>query len=739
MVMPTLLRAGVHHALSLLCAYFFRLCPVACLLGEIPMFCDTGLHHYSSPLLIHVVLTPDVKTNVLKYILFFFCVQSRSESLQSRSGMPTPNVPQTPSYKAPSPLSQRRGDIYRDERTGNNNNWPHPPGMDVGFNRPPSRQSFMGTAAPQSPAMGVGRPASSILAQSPVLPGGAVVLPILPDSRTPVQAPGANAYYGNHSNWPHPANGTVSPLPNGFQTHSPVPPMGDGLPRGFVPVPPPPAPSLPNGFVPMSTGPSNAPLPSGFVPASTGPIHSDLPEGFIPGASPSMPQPPTTRNYAGPEPPPGFVGSAVIPHAELPGGGGSPRIDVAGALPIVPRGMEPWAGENTRSGSQTEAGDTWGFENDNAGEWGASNSPRPMPPPRSDAGSVGFIPPRPVSPRPPGVASSGGGVGPSFSRAGSLSAAPSRATSGFGPGFGTDPTLIALPPTTAPSLAYGRTNSSSSSGRENRRGGVYPYGDAPGSRSPSAKPVLGPQYGFGQDLGAAPALGRSNTFASPRVDARMPSSLGRSQSVMDGGATRSPRPLPVGMPGGMGTPGMPPIGLQSPYSRRLQNQDEYTNRDTPGNPYGSGRLPGVNGQRAPSPAPTNFTSGTRFARTTEGGESPRSRVYPRTPAYRASDINPDPDVRGGGREDIVIPGSPRPSALGMDRPLNAYTDRNPSLRHQGSKTSIASAGSAYKRYNPEEYVDPAILASGESRLLPKNGSTRNSKGGDGGFQFFIPD
>lgn len=69
-VMPTLLGAGVHHALSLLCAYCFRFCPVACLLGEIPLLCDTGLHHYSSPLLLHVVLTLDVKTDVLKYIFF---------------------------------------------------------------------------------------------------------------------------------------------------------------------------------------------------------------------------------------------------------------------------------------------------------------------------------------------------------------------------------------------------------------------------------------------------------------------------------------------------------------------------------------------------------------------------------------------------------------------------------------------------------------------------------------------
>ena len=296
------------------------------------------LSFFSLFLLPVVVPLPKCLRIVLKYILSL-CVQSRSESLQSRQSR-QPGGAQSPSmhsYNAPSPRT--------------NSNWPHPAGVGPGFNRPPSRQSFMGTAAPQSPTVGYRRPNSPEYND----PNGPqpVVFPIIPEPMLPTPAGSRGSA---NSNWPQPHVGSSSSMPRGFQptsegnAHPPVP-------VGFVPSGSSPAPPIPVGFVPTSTTPQHE-VPVGFM-ASPNPAFAPIP-------SPSLPMPSLTHHHDGPEPPPGFVASPVPPSV-------SPRLH--DALPIAPRGIE----EDWATPSPAE-GDAWGIDNNGWGNGDAAEirSPRAM-------------------------------------------------------------------------------------------------------------------------------------------------------------------------------------------------------------------------------------------------------------------------------------------------------------------------------------------------------------------------
>ncbi|KLO05350.1 hypothetical protein SCHPADRAFT_730297 [Schizopora paradoxa] len=100
--------------------------------------------------------------------------------------------------------------------------------------------------------------------------------------------------------------------------------------------------------------------------------------------------------------------------------------------------------------------------------------------------------------------------------------------------------------------------------------------------------------------------------------------------------------------------------------------------------------------------------------------SPSSWVYPRTPHWRP-----------GGFDDTLAPGEP--GAPLLERPVYGFTNRDPTLRRSSSRASMTSneSNKSYRSFDASSYVDPAILASGESTLLKNKKSSGSGFGASG--------
>lgn len=546
---------------------------------------------------------------------------------------------------------------------------------------------------------------------------------------------------------------------------------------------------MPPGFFPNTPGDVGSlladELPSGFV--LTAHENSDMPSGFIPNAT--LPDIVTESNTVPPgfmPMPTSFSVNTLPDHGQSMK---SPISEIQNALPVIPRRAGSAADFYNQSTLTPRVQDV-ALNDASAKEWSngvqrdgrfEAHSPRPVPPPAMDyVGYSGLQSPRPVSPRPPGIiptrptSAMSNAIQPSLSRAGSMrelgGAGPSVSLMPSGePGafnFGMDPTLVALP------AGFQRTRSSSSGSAMSRKSFAKPVRPvSPGfsvhrnstitsNYQEQQRPISPrPQYSSGFDI--APGLDPASVPV-PSTSMSSFGSVARSNShnsYINDGATRSPRPgmarsfstndgavrspalsqharlgsLPVGVPISNTVPvslqpGLPPTGLSSPFSHRLQpltddapvvpNRNSiYTLTTTPGRPYGDGNLPSGFDGRPVSPARTTFSvnshiRGVPLPASTEGNATPRSsRIYPRTPGIRASTFAPsNPDIDAN-RSHTPI----------MDRPMTTM-DLNPMIRRVGSRSSISSRKS-YKSFNKDDYVDPAILASGESRLLGKAGSS----------------
>ncbi|EJD04161.1 uncharacterized protein FOMMEDRAFT_155281 [Fomitiporia mediterranea MF3/22] len=534
-------------------------------------------------------------------------------------------------------------------------------------------------------------------------PPSPVVVPGFPDGFVPNST--SPVIPGSTENLPRgfvptPTMPTHDGLPPGFQPHSPSAP--EGAPPGFMPSPAVQAPSLappdaPPGFVPdrpdISPGPPpgfipGSPAPPGFVPGSPAPpgflsaspaAPPGAPPGFVVDSSDQIPGAPVGFMPSSPMPdgaPPGFVPqSTSIPVSPLPVPITSPNMSVSGALPVLARSTSEKSGGfydagRVRSGSSASRSPRLSFSGPNAGfhsraasdwdtrsAWGDNRTERS---------------PRPV--RGPDLTSPRIGLEPEIIRPGS-----SLSRRGSSP-------VIPDPVTFQPS----RANSS-------RRGSRVGFGDVV---DPSGVPL---------PLSTAPSFARSGRATSDRsVRANLenvpPPAVVRSQSARsDVSRTRGGIYTPNGNTNGMPTPsmgtprhpslsGLPPSGLGSPFSRRLdphpEDADEYevvasdVSQDTLTTPPAARRnLPRDRG----TPAPPKRSLDPLGMRSPSANQTPSRRVSILAPADE--------------------PGPMEPSASSS------------ALRRSASRQSIAS-NKSYSKFDPNEYVDPAVLTSGRSRLLP---------------------
>lgn len=448
---------------------------------------------------------------------------------------------------------------------------------------------------------------------------------------------------------------------------APNPPHPVSLPPGFVPTTPIDPEGPPVGFVTTSPAASEGP-PVGFV--STTPVGA--PAGFVshsPGGSEG--------------PPPGFVPTSTsIPFNPLPepyptrSPAGSPNMSVTGALPVLAHRNYSTSGSSARSPRISFTGPDAGFHSRAASEWDTrsawgENSPRPVRGPELYS--------RPVSPRAIDLSTQTVRPGSSLSRKESSGPVipdastfqPSRANSSRRTSrvnFGGDPAAVSIPPSTAPSLS--------------RSGRATSHDSAAG------------EYGTQTPGTPGPGVSRS-------MSARSDASRTRDRIYA---AQAGTMPTP-GTPAHPSLTGMPPVGLGSPYSRRLDThpEDDYDNELVPSD--GS-----VDTLTTPPAAWRPLPGG--------GGPSGRDSAYTRSPNRASLFMPPDP----------------------ADRAVGGFTDHAPSLRNSVSRQSIGSHKS-YARFEPSDYVDPAILTSGRSALLPlpaveppapvsagKNKGKKNKKG-----------
>jgi len=499
----------------------------------------------------------------------------------------------------------------------------------------------------------------------------------------------------------------------------------------IVPIPSPqtqavpiiPTDDLPAGFVPQSITPAvsaqplpdmTGDLPAGFVPHSVTPaapsqplpdMADDLPAGFVPHsvtpAAPTQPLPGMSEDL-----PVGFVPHGFTPAAHtqaLPGMNGLPPG-------FIPHSATPAVGTQALPEMPPLNDFPVGFVPMSAAP---SNAPLPaMPEPNGQGRSPSLSDALPTMPRIPGqFPDSGNNPSTRSPRPGSaMLRAPSAVpvvlrADGYGRTGGEGPVV---PPLVDPS-AYGGTFSDRSGSA--RRQYTSSQGSQGHRRTASMAPSIQRAPSPRPSLGGVPIVPSTGSGAG----------VGRSYSMREGSANgRSPMPAYMtfpnsGMPphgnglSGPVVPGLPPEGLRTPYSRRMGMEPEYN--------AGGGRYPG----EPNSPNLSSFShstrpsNGARRARLPEaalGGESPRnSRVYPRTPHTRPPGLDEGP----------VGPVVPEP----LDRPILGFTNRDPELQRPLSRMSNKS----YKSFDADSYVDPAILASGESTLLKNRKSSGSGFGG----------
>lgn len=187
----------------------------------------------------------------------------------------------------------------------------------------------------------------------------------------------------------------------------------------------------------------------------------------------------------------------------------------------------------------------------------------------------------------------------------------------------------------------------------------------------------------GRDPSTAPSLarsGRANSHAESRERSVGPG-VARSQSARS--ETSRGRIYPPGTPAHPSVSGLPPSGLDSPYSRRLdphpEDEDEY---EVVPSEDSNNTLTTPPGRRRDLPPP---------------GSTPmvpvRNSLYTRSPAASQRGVSLSAAVDA------------------MDDPAPGHA-----LHRSASRQSIGS-NKSYARYDPSDYVDPAILTSGRSRLL----------------------
>lgn len=406
--------------------------------------------------------------------------------------------------------------------------------------------------------------------------------------------------------------------------------------------------------------------PPGSIPGGNARSQHEMARPVSPGARGNHSMGPSPGAPPVPLPPPGFVASgAFVMPSQAPGSG---------------MGM--------------------GMTRSNSNSMPDRRSPSPLPVWAS--GGTGFIPN-------PMVASGMGGSRP-------LSPRPQYA---FG---GNDPAGVGLPPSRAPSgntAAFGISRSAS----------PRPMLNASGDGPVIPVPMPGSQHPGG--------MYRSNSYNSAISRPITPSGgMARSMSMNAPGGTRSGRasPQPVvpahmHFPGGYAAAdGMPPGGLNSPFSRRLSIYGGDGDGDGPGYPV-----------RAPSPAQSSYSTGSRGrigrARSGDEGDTPRSsRVYPRTPHYGPTSLGVG---RSGAQDDAADTVGVGGGFVMLDRPMNAFTDRSRTnsgneIKRSASRTSVASAKStgSHKRFDSSSYVDAAFLATGSAQNEGQGSGRRKSGAGN---------
>ncbi|KAI5122580.1 hypothetical protein M0805_004797 [Coniferiporia weirii] len=473
--------------------------------------------------------------------------------------------------------------------------------------------------------------------------------------------------------------------PLGFVPTTPLVP--EGAPLGFVPTSPAAPDGAPPGFIQISPAASES-APPGFVPVSPA-VLEGAPPGFVP-VSPAVPK----------GAPPGFIPvSTTIPTNPLPGEGYqavSPNLSITGALPILIRpgnGEGPYYsvptasphsnrmsfGENEFGTQNRHGASEWSGRSAQGDDRSVSHTPRLV---RGPEIYGGFEPPRPGTSM-SGRQSFAGDTAPVIPNVSVYQ--NSRPTS---PGmrrasrvsFG-DPASVPIPSTAAPSLARtGRSSSYTS------------------SRADSRTRTAGPAVARSSSARSEVSRAKVYPYGPPAV---VPTS-GRSSSYVPSG--------------------MPPAGLSSPYSRRLDSHPEDDDELVPSPhsstytlttpPTGAHNLPGAVYSAAPTSRSASAYSSTGRARraplpmSTEDGRTPR---HPSSPNRSSVFIPPDP------AQTAAIYG--RTAA----RPMNEFTDRNPALHRSASGVSMRSNRS-YERFDKNDYVDPAVLASGGTTLLPLPGT-----------------
>lgn len=470
--------------------------------------------------------------------------------------------------------------------------------------------------------------------------------------------------------------------PSGFV---PISPLVDGAPPGFVPTSPAP-PNAPPGFIPTSPMHENVPrgfvpspalhdAPAGFVPKSPVPADAPpgfllssprVPNGFVPG-SPAPPGAPSGFTITTPVPPgapsgfvqtsgsvpgdapPGFVPSTVIPEGapagfipspstfarnvlpKVPVTTASPSFSMTGALPVLARSESDDYNRRDMPERISFSGPNAGFNSRAASDWDTRSAWE---------GTHEEHSPRPV--RAPEIDDEGyvsprsslGPVIPDLSIFSNSNHVSSRRSSRVN--FDLDPVQMPLPPSKAPSLSRTGRATSQGSGLES------------GSRTPG------------------PVMSRS---ASARSD-----------------TSRYPFNPSNGS-------GLPPSGLTSPYSRRLEthaeNDDESVDSSISDNTL---TTPPERTSILAPPSPVSSLHGRPLSR------SDRDALF----------LPPDP-----------LDAARVASSLRSKVPSGEPDDRDGALpmRNPASRHSLASQKS-YAKFNKEEYVDPAILTSGRSKLLP---------------------
>lgn len=604
---------------------------------------------------------------------------------------------------------------------------------------------------------------------------------VLPDNSTGVNNP-YNRSASRRPEYEYRNPLSSSPIPPGVQQAAAPSPM--------IPIPPPPVPStpgMPPGFIPTGV---NTPM----LPSAEPAIHhagDPFPPGFVPMSSsvsnaplPAMPEPmiPRTPSQGS------FAGALPV----MPGGGPPQVRSSSPRFGNTSSDGNGWAGgSNWDSQSQTRSPRP-GFADaplDARSHRAGSNGTQPssfdpsltasMPMPtvrRADGTVTPVMPHQTPSLGMPSPNLGAAGLARSNTFSGNtayvrpISPAPRR-TATFD--FGADPSGVELPPSRNPSFGRVRTGSSASGSGSGYGKPVMPtphvpsFGSSPAMRSagfpqraPSPRPGLGGANEYFDPAAvpipptAAPSrvgVPRTNSYGSAAGSRTPGPGLSRSLSMNE---SRSPRPGNMGFPDHRTAPfgappvdpsgpvipdipGLPPAGLQTPYSRRMNMDPEniqmpssyrnsvYTFTTTPGR----GRepiLPGGDLYPMPpaSPAPSARSGGSRvrrarLAESTLGGDSPpSSRVYPRTPHMQA-----------GGFDEQLAPGEP--GAPPLERPVYGFTNRDPALKRPSSRASMTSNKSAksYRSFDASSYVDPAILASGESTLLKHKKSSASRFGG----------